>query len=648
MMNLLLSAVLASGALLRAPALQRPAAKVKHLVLDIEESVSKAGEDAEMVFATLYTYDGQLETSLKKEIGTLNQTLTKLLAMQRTYATEITNSQAKFNHLGVAAHDSQKMANKYETGTAQTRSRFDGLHDNVNMLISLLKNGGVTQQGKLVTPEAPDARGEPARVYSAIRRLLSSNAVLREQYATVYTAFLPSSLKRSSGGAKQYPQVQMTQDLLQETIGALAAVRQRLGNMKTEALLQFDSLHRRFEKQAVFAGASAEAQQGLEAENEQKAAELTFSIKFTNSILKLDRRFHETVKQHVKSNAELIYAARDLRQAQLKILRDLTGILSAEGSIATQGASFLQTDSESSETGTFFAGLQSNVENTIQNNGDTHAILMRVKEMLDENSPIDANNVRSTMVEMKDALRHVEAEQPKFEEAKRGCESQKFHANEEEEGLKANLALMSAAKDHAQKAIKAAGTNVQGIVKKGTALGKSSKDFARISLQAIKSLEGQSRDRRTIMMAVRKAAEVVGPTLPAGVSTVQLMQSLLQDISAQEAKENIYRGNQQRFRSEFVHYVQDYTQLLGERRRHYESALGVLELHVSELASDLLAQKQTLITGHELTAQSQGLCESVLKFYAKHSKTRADISVVLRSILPSMPTVLSDGAILEG
>ena len=33
--------------------------KVRHLVLDIEESIRKAGEDAEMVFATLYTYLGK-------------------------------------------------------------------------------------------------------------------------------------------------------------------------------------------------------------------------------------------------------------------------------------------------------------------------------------------------------------------------------------------------------------------------------------------------------------------------------------------------------------------------------------------------------------------------------------------------------------
>merc|ERR1719498_1631016 len=249
------------------------------------------------------------------------------------------------------------------------------------------------------------------------------------------------------------------------------------------------------------------------------------------------------------------------------------------------------------------------------------------------------------MMEMENVLRSVEDDQAKSDEAKRGCESQKFHANEEEQGLKANLALMSAARDHAAKAIKAAETNVKGIEKKDQALKKSSKDFSHISAQAIKSLESQSHDRQTIMMAVKKASEVVGPTLPAGVSTVELMQSLLQDLRAQEAKERAYRSQQDSFRVEFLRYAQDYKQLLGERRRHYESTLGVLQLHVSELASDLLAQQQTLATGAELRKQSEGLCESVLKFYGKHAKQRAELSRTLRSILPNMPTVLSDGAI---
>jgi hypothetical protein len=647
-----LSVTGADGAMLRnAAAPEKPAAKVRHLVLDIEESIRKAGEDAEMVFATLYTYDEQLETSLKKEVGSLNGTLAKLLTMQKMYSADLVKSHTELNHLGATAQGSQVMASKYQAGTAQTRGKFDSLEDNVKMLIALLKSAGVTPQGKLVTPEAPDANGEPARVFAAIRRLLGANAAVKKKYPHVFDAFLPS------GG--QTP-VHMTQALLTETIDALTAVRQHLFGMKSEALLQFDSLHRRFEKEAMVAGASALAQQGLEAENEQKAQELVFSIKFTNSVLNIDQEFHKHVASHMKSNADLIYTIRDLRQAQLKILRDLTGILGAEGAIASSPEappSFLQSksvhsqggaetsDSSQSQSQSEITGIKKDIETTIHNGGDTHALLMQLTGMLDESQPIDPSSVRSTMVEMQNVLYSVEDDQSKFDEAKRGCESQTFHAKEEEQGLKANLALMTASRDHAEKAIKAAQTNVKGIEKKSTALDKSSKDFSRISGQAIKSLEGQSRDRQTIMMAVKKAAEVVGPTLPAGVSTVELMQSLLQDLEAQETKEKVYRAKQDAFRSEFLHYTQDYAQLLGERRRHYESTLGVLELHVSELGSDLLAQQQTLSTGDELRQQSEGLCDSVLKFYDKHTKQRSELSKALRQILPSMPAVLGNHAL---
>merc|ERR1719262_909608 len=97
---------------------EKPAAKVRHLVLDIEESIRKAGEDAEMVFATLYTYDGQLENSLKREMGTLNQTLVKLLKMQEMYSADLNKTHTQLEHLGATAQGSQVMASKYQAGTA--------------------------------------------------------------------------------------------------------------------------------------------------------------------------------------------------------------------------------------------------------------------------------------------------------------------------------------------------------------------------------------------------------------------------------------------------------------------------------------------------------------------------------------------------
>lgn len=619
-------------------------ARVSHLVQDIEESVDKAGEDAEMVFQTLFTYDGQLDVSLKKEIGALNQTLTSLLKMQATYNIGLRNSSATLSELGAQAQTSANMASKYAAGSTRTRSKFDGLQDNVQNLIALLKHAQITSQGTLVTAEAPDARGEPSRVFTAIRRLLAATPSLKETHPEVFDAFL----KRSSGGASAFPVVRMTQGLLKNTIGALSEVKDHFESMESQALVQLSSMHSHSEEDAVSSAYRAEAQQGIEAENEEKVAELSFSIKFTSAVLKIDQKFAQTVGTHLASNSELIHTIRDLRQAQLKILRDLRGIFGAEGAIATAGVSntpgaglsFLELDAASFSS--FQGGLESEVESALHNHVDTHAILMRVKDMLDNAEPINTESVQSTVMEMQGVLHSVEADKSKYEEAKRGCESQTFHVKEQEEGLIANMALMTAAHDHAAKAIKAAKKNVDGIEKKAHALEKSSKDFSHISSQALKSLEGQSKDRATILMAVQKAIEVVASER---VSTAHLMQTLSQDMSTQETKEKIYRKQQHLFEAAFSSYVKEYEQLLADRRRHYESSVGVLELHVSELGSDLLAQKQILGTGRQLREQSAGLCESVLHFYDKHAKMRADLSKSLRSIVPSMTAVLTDTAI---
>jgi len=60
-----------------------PAAKVEHLLLDIDESVKKSGSDAEFVYATLYSYDHQLETNLMDEMDKVGKDLAKLKAMQQ-------------------------------------------------------------------------------------------------------------------------------------------------------------------------------------------------------------------------------------------------------------------------------------------------------------------------------------------------------------------------------------------------------------------------------------------------------------------------------------------------------------------------------------------------------------------------------------
>lgn len=623
--------------------------KVKHLLQDIEESVSKAGQDEEMVWATLFTYEGQLGTSLKREIATMSQTLKSLIAMDATYTADLRSSHAKYSNLNATAHDSNRKAEQYEVGNAATRNRYDSLQDNSRMLIALLKHAMLSPHGRLVTPELPDANGEPARVYAAIRRLLRTNTTMIHAYPDVFAAFLTLP-----EGESNFPPVHMTQTLLKRTIAALSELKESLHVVESQALLQMSSLHRHYEEDAVTAGARAEAQHGVEAENEEKAAELTFSIKFTSAVLKIDKRFDEVVTLHMKSNADLIYAMRDLRQAQLKLLHDITDVFSAPG--------FLSFIEAGAETFAPLGQLAVQAESAIHNHGDTHAILMQVKNMLDNAEPISINSVRDTLEEIKGVLRSIETDQSKYAEVKRRCDSQEFHAKEQEESLNANFALMSAAQDHSQKAIRAAQNNIKGIAKKAEALKNTSLDFTRVSLEAIRSLQAQSKDRQTILAAVQKAIEVAVPIGAAAneihessgdlgtatdrrMSTVQLMQTLLTDIAAQEEKEKAYRNQQDLFQTEFSNYVQEYTQLLEERRRHYESSLGVLQLHVSEVSNDMQVQQQTLSSGREFREESAHLCGDVLNFYDKHSKMHAELSTSLRAILPSMPIVLSDGAI---
>lgn len=59
------------------------AAKVERLLADIDESVKKSGSDAEFVYATLYSYDHQLEASLSDEMDKVGKDLGTLRGLQR-------------------------------------------------------------------------------------------------------------------------------------------------------------------------------------------------------------------------------------------------------------------------------------------------------------------------------------------------------------------------------------------------------------------------------------------------------------------------------------------------------------------------------------------------------------------------------------
>jgi len=630
-----------------------PAGKVEHLVADVEESVRKADEEAQRVFSTLDMYDQKFESSLTHEIATLKRTLKKLASMQATYSANHNASQVKLKRLGAAVNGSQQMASQYVEGTMKTSNKFDGLVNTVAMLNSLLRNAAITPEGTLVTPEAPDSNGEPSRVFSAIRRLLAANQPLRTDFPDVFAVFVvPESMlqlrsrqgkvrRLAASAPVQDLHVRVTPALIQRTISALTKIESRLRGLKSQALLQYDTQHRHFEGQAVSAGATVRAQQGVEAENEQKSEELLFSIRFSERVLKLDEAFKMKLEEHSKSIQESVKGVHESRKQQLSILHDLAGVLDWKpaGTVSgeTSGAAFLQVASHSEAQGPGLsisalqtvAGFQSEIETAIRKKADTHAILMRIQKALEKNEPVEAPKVQTIVSDMENSLRSMENDQTRMNEAKRGCQSQIFHATEEEQSLKANLALMTTALNHANAAIKAAKANIKDITSKSSALDASLEDFSQIISHSTKVAKVQGHDHNTIVMAIKKAIEVVGSN-----SAVDLMQTLLHELSAEEVKDHAYRSQLASFKHSFVQYVQDYKQLLAGRRGHYESSLRTLELHVSELDGDVLAQKQTLGTGQDLKLQSKALCDSITKFYDNHLAMLMD---TMRTILLKMP-----------
>jgi len=675
----LLLPFLAEAAFRGGPSTRTPTQKVTHLLVDIEESVKKAAEDADLTFATLDTYGQQLEISLSNEIGALNKTLSKLQSTQEKYRSEIKASQGTLHHLGAAVQGSHQIANSYETGTTKVGKKFDGLLVSVKALIALLQNAVITPDGTLVTPEEPDVHGQPSKVYNAVRRLLSAHGSLKQKYTDVFSAFLAKSLSQLPAGSEE-PLVKMTAPLLAHTVGALKSIESTLMGRKSQALGQLDSRRQKYESDATSTAANMNAQQGVQAENERKAEELQFSVEFTQAVLKQDQAFFDKVRQTAKAKKELVDDIGALRQSQQNLLKNLVDILDGKyGDVVPaaqpkparslslsqqhmswlwgdhrpqeprlsskqsfiQGLSFLQS---SSKKGPKVSNLQTQIETALHNKADTHDLLMRLKGMLDKQVVVsmDTDNVKDVMGEMQDVLQAAKSEQTKADEAKRKCDSQMYRAGEEEQGLKANVALMTTARDHTFAAIKAAKSNLQGIAAKVDALQKSAKDFTQIDSQAEKTLQDQGRDRGTIMVAVRKATDVAERALPAEQApAIVLLKQLLKTLSAQEMKEQGYLSQQNSFKISFLQYAQDYVQLLKDRQNHYDDSLAVLELYADELGNDELSQSDSLTSSQELKQENVELCNSILKFYDDHTKRRTELITSLKGVLPKVPEILN-------
>jgi len=88
--------------------------RLERLLSDVDESVRKTGEDAELVFAQLYDYDHRLEASLGQEVALLNRTRTKLVAVQAKYRSQVDRSSRKAQLLDKASRAKRAMLKRFK------------------------------------------------------------------------------------------------------------------------------------------------------------------------------------------------------------------------------------------------------------------------------------------------------------------------------------------------------------------------------------------------------------------------------------------------------------------------------------------------------------------------------------------------------
>lgn len=191
---------------------------------------------------------------------------------------------------------------------------------------------------------------------------------------------------------------------------------------------------------------------------------------------------------------------------------------------------------------------------------------------------------------------------------------------------------------HTEEAVSAAKSNLKGIAVKAKALSKSSKDFDRITAEALKTLESQNKDRATIMSAVTRAGEVEGNT--DGAPVLALLQELQQELHAQDTAVREYEKKQSAFKTQFQQYVTGYLQLLKERERHYQSSLSSLNLYADELGSHENTQTEALKGEDELNHGSEDLCDTIMSFYERRTKRRTELRASLKAVVPQVPGIL--------
>merc|ERR1719311_1354896 len=283
----------------------------------------------------------------------------------------------------------------------------------------------------------------------------------------------------------------------------------------------------------------------------------------------------------------------------------------------SQPLSFLQMKSKPEAS---LVGIRSQIEATLQKQGDTHAILMKIQQVLAE---LKQQKIVDTAARAK-------------------CDEQSYRLTEGEAAADASLSLLSAAKDHLHVTKEAAKTNLGGLEKKKSALAELRAEYLKMRNQTGRTVNGQMKDRETIMMALKKAHTVCGRFLSSEESGALTMMEQLMSLFQNVAElEKLHGQAEDELQGALLAYISDYEQLLADRQMHYEEALAQLALTYEELEADSAQSKGSAAELGQVKASEKLYCTSLLAHFSSRQARRDRLVAQLQQIVPKIPDILN-------
>merc|ERR1719375_1410660 len=405
--------------------------------------------------------------------------------------------------------------------------------------------------------------------------------------------------------------------LLSRSIAALQFVKRELRGKKIQSLGQFEARVQKYSSDVTSTSANIDEKRGMEAENSQRNEEIAASVAFTKPVLERDLTFLSLLSDAGKARNAVVTKIHNLRSKEQQTLQDLVDILSGKYNVKTGAApAFLQTNMRALKPAAI-SNLQTEIEEGLhkgKSEKNLHELLMKVKASLDRSteSTMNAESVRGIMENLQDVLHDVEDEQSKADAVKRKCDNQMYRAKEQEQALKANIALINMAQSHTETAIQAVKQSIRSIAKKTEALTMSAEDSERINSHALGTLQEQARDRSTILVALSRAAEIAEQSDLADTPVVTLLKQLRDVTTEHEVQERSYREQQVALKKAVSSYLHEYSEALKERAFQYKDTVAALELHRDEIADDEAGQKDSLVSSNELEEEDKEMCQGIM------------------------------------